>query len=103
MKCYNCNRELIYDGYGNYHCDKCGATLNDCVLRNKDYGFGIIQQEQSQFWQQGWVCPKCGAVMSPNQLYCLFCQSKNIKDIQVTCTGTMPTISTENKSISKGE
>ena len=101
MKCYNCNRELIYDGYGNYHCDKCGATLNDCVLRNKDYGFGIIQQEQSQFWQQGWVCPKCGAVMSPDQLYCIFCKPVDTR-IDVT-TGIMPTMNTENKSISKGE
>lgn len=100
MRCYNCNREMTYDGYGNYHCDKCGTTLNDCVLRNKDYGFGIIQQEQSQFWQQGWVCPKCGGVMAPNQYYCINCQPKNV---QVTSTGITPTISTENKSISKGE
>ena len=100
MKCTRCDNEMIYDGYGNYYCDKCGATLNDYVLRNKDYGFGIIQQEQSQFWQQGWVCPKCGGVMSPNQYYCINCQPKNV---QVTSTGIMPTISTENKSISKGE
>lgn len=100
MRCYNCNREMIYDGYGNYYCDRCGATLNDCVLRNKDYGFGIIQQEKPQFWLQGWVCPKCGGVMSPNQYYCINCQPKNT---QVTSTGIMPTINTENKSISKGE
>lgn len=69
----------------------------------KDYGFGTIQQDQQPFYQQGWVCPKCGGVMSPNQPYCIFCQSNNIRDIQVTYTGIMPTISTENKSISKGE
>ena len=71
---------------------------------NKDLGFGIIQTtKELSFYKQGWVCPKCGGVMSPNQPYCIFCQSNNIRDIQVTYTGIMPTISTENKSISKGE
>lgn len=26
-----------------------------------------------QFIQQGWECPKCGAVLAPNQSYCPFC------------------------------
>lgn len=26
-----------------------------------------------QFIQQGWQCPKCGAVLAPNQSYCPFC------------------------------
>lgn len=69
----------------------------------KDLGFGIIQTTKEPSYKQGWVCPKCSAVMSPDQPYCLFCQSNNIKDIQVTYTGIMPSISTENKSISKGE
>lgn len=70
-------------------------------LEEKDKQIDIISKEP--FYKQGWVCPKCGGVMAPNQPYCLFCQSNNIKDIQVTYTGIMPTISTENKSISKGE
>ena len=26
-----------------------------------------------KFIQQGWECPKCGAVLAPNQSYCPFC------------------------------
>lgn len=69
---------------------------------NKDLGFGIIETTKEPFYKQGWVCPKCGAVMSPDQSYCLFCQPQS-KDIQITTTGIMPTIDIENKSISKGE
>lgn len=27
------------------------------------------------FIQQGWECPKCGAILAPNQHYCPFCSS----------------------------
>lgn len=107
MKCLKCDREMIYDGCDYYHCDKCGAVAHDLVYRDigkvRDFGFGTIQTEQTQpqFWKQGWVCPKCGGVMSPTQPYCIFCQSNNIRDIQVTYTGVKPTIDTNNKSISE--
>lgn len=40
--------------------------------------------------------------MSPDQPYCLFCKLVDTR-VEVTTTGIMPTINTENKSISKGE
>lgn len=31
-----------------------------------------------KFIQQGWECPKCGAILAPHQNYCPFCSSKEI-------------------------
>lgn len=28
---------------------------------------------EKQFIQQGWECPKCGAILAPHQNYCPFC------------------------------
>lgn len=105
MKCLTCNIEMIYKGNGTYKCPKCERTINDLVYRGvteiKDYGFGLIKENQDmQFYQQGWICPKCGAVMAPHQSYCLFCQPQS-KDIQVTTIGINPTVNIENKSISE--
>lgn len=103
MRCLHCDREMVYDGYGNYKCEQCGRIINDLVYRYcKDYEFNINPQNP-QFYQKGWICPKCGGVMSPNQLFCINCQPKNIEKIKVTYTGINPTSDLDNKSISKGE
>lgn len=46
------------------------------ILDNNFIGWG----------RQGWVCPKCGRVMSPDTPFCLFC-SKEIKTTVTTGTG----------------
>ena len=43
---------------------------------------------KSPFYQQGWVCPKCGAVLAPSQAFCPFCSPA--QDLKITC-GTTPT------------
>ena len=32
---------------------------------------------EKQFIQQGWECPKCGAILAPHQNYCPFCSREN--------------------------
>lgn len=43
-----------------------------------------------QFIQQGWECPKCGAILAPHQHYCPFCSKKESDWITTVGTGTQP-------------
>lgn len=43
-----------------------------------------------KFIQQGWECPKCGAILAPNQYYCPFCSKKESDWITTVGTGTQP-------------
>lgn len=43
-----------------------------------------------KFIQQGWQCPKCGAILAPNQSYCPFCSKKENDWITTVGTGTQP-------------
>ena len=43
-----------------------------------------------QFIQQGWECPKCGAILAPHQSYCPFCSKKESDWITTVGTGTQP-------------
>ena len=45
---------------------------------------------EKQFIQQGWECPKCGAILAPNQCYCPFCSKKESNWITAVGTGTQP-------------
>ena len=59
-------------------------------MNYKDLGFGFVQvpnNQDSHCYQQGWVCPKCGGVYSPNQSCCPNCTPA--QPIKFTCeTGT---------------
>lgn len=43
-----------------------------------------------QFIQQGWQCPKCGAILAPHQNYCPFCSKKENDWIMTVGTGPQP-------------
>lgn len=45
---------------------------------------------EKQFIQQGWECPKCGAIIAPHQSYCPFCSKKESNWITAVGTGTQP-------------
>lgn len=85
MRCIHCDREMEYDGKGNYTCDKCGLSVNDLVYRPNCAGSFIKWKEvEPKVYEQGWICPRCGSVMSPTQPYCLFCCSCYNTPVSIT-------------------
>lgn len=93
-KCPKCgevvkvNTDIVLTSYPpQYHwvCPKCGKTgYTDCdavALENKVFIEATTPPPKTRscdipapnFIQQGWECPKCGAVLAPNQSYCPFC------------------------------
>lgn len=41
---------------------------------------------EDMFAQKGWICPKCGRVLAPSTMYCLWC-CRDMKE-SITTTGT---------------
>lgn len=45
---------------------------------------------EKQFIQQGWECPKCGAILAPHQHYCPFCSPSEYGRTNWLGTNTPP-------------
>ena len=113
-KCTICGEEFGFDGEHRI-CPKCreaivklretvAGTLNAMPADDKSTANAIPANKSTvtahkttecnipapQFIQQGWQCPKCGAILAPNQSYCPFCSKKESDWITTIGTGTQP-------------
>lgn len=82
--CVDCGKELESNGF----C--CPTICDDCYKKRinnigTDINFRPVMQMQynGEIYEQGWVCPKCGAVMSPRERSCINCTGN--KNTQFTC------------------
>ena len=85
-ECEICGEEFKFDSKS-YICPKCReaivklrgrgeSTANPTPVAKStatDSKSTACDIPAPQFIQQGWECPKCGAVLAPNQSYCPFC------------------------------
>lgn len=72
-RCIICGEEFGFDGEHRI-CPKCREAVvklrETTVTDPKSTACDIPGKP---FLQQGWQCPKCGAILAPNQHYCPFC------------------------------
>lgn len=102
-KCTICGEEFKFDGEHRI-CPKCReavvklrgrgeSTANPTpVVKSTvtDPKSTACDVPGKPFLQQGWECPKCGAILAPNQSYCPFCSKKENDWITTVGTVTQP-------------
>ena len=85
-ECEICGEEFKFDSRS-YICPKCREAIvklrktadstANAMPANKstatDTKSTACDIPAKPFLQQGWECPKCGAILAPNQNYCPFC------------------------------
>lgn len=85
-ECEICGEEFKFDSRS-YICPKCREVVvklrktADDTANAMPANKSTVTDSKStacdipapKFIQQGWQCPKCGAVLAPNQHYCPFC------------------------------
>lgn len=102
-RCIICDEEFKFDG-AHRICPKCreaiiklrgtaDSTANampadkSTVTDTKSTACDIPEKPSLQ---QGWECPKCGAILAPYMPYCPFCSKKESDLITTVGTGTQP-------------
>ena len=98
----------MYKPVAPIRCPKCGTTVNvntsiiltsnppcyewtcpNCGEKGYTKPGDIITPEKPSI-QQGWECPRCGAILAPYMPYCPFCSKKESDLITTVGTGTQP-------------
>lgn len=95
MKCTRCGKEMKNTIGSCYVCDSCGFSANDLFFRQEEiitpsnilyppiidndisHPEAVDVSEYNLLGNHGWICPKCGAVLSPYTSFCPFCVPKN--------------------------
>ena len=90
----NCGGKLISDCFGRKHCTVCNyeeiTTLGDPPTLFP----GSDKTGNVESYLYGWVCPKCGAVMSPYTSFCPNCTQQRNFEISYS-TGSYDTNKTQ--------
>ena len=96
--CPICGGPVKFDTAGQEICENCGYTLPSNISVTKTNITDNCKQEHCSFPEcnhtcgytgeenvgglYGWICPKCGAVMSPFTTCCPNCTKRNF---EITC------------------
>ena len=102
-ECEICGEEFKFDSRS-YICPKCREAIVK-LRKTADSTANAMPADKSTvtdpkstacnipapMWvQQGWQCPKCGAILAPHQSFCPFCSKKENDWITTVGTGTQP-------------
>lgn len=102
-ECEICGEEFKFDSRS-YICPKCREAVVK-LRKTADSTANAMPADKSTvtdpksiacnipapMWvQQGWQCPKCGAILAPHQSFCPFCSKKENDWITTVGTGTQP-------------